>query len=244
MNSAVQIWFLATDTLDADAVRAAEETLSADERTRANRFRFSEDRRDYVVAHDLLRRALSQLESIPPADWVFDAGEHGKPFVSSSDLTFSLSHTRGFVACAASRQVRLGLDVERVDRAVNDTEIAERVFARSEAEALERMPHDQRAPRFMELWTLKEAYVKATGLGLSQPLTELSFDLSQESRIGYSLPGDADREAWAFALFAPSSSVRLAIAVSGKTGESMQFIMHLADKAAHAPTLRPFRTSF
>ena len=245
MSPTVQIWFLATDVLDADAVRAAEETLSVDELTRANRFRLAEDRRDYVVAHDLLRRALSRLESIPPADWLFEAGEHGKPFVRSSDLTFSLSHTRGFVACATSRRVRLGLDVERIDRAVNETEIAERFFARAEAEALERTSDDQKAPQFMELWTLKEAYVKAVGLGLLQPLTELSFDLSRETRIGYDLPLDVDRETWTFALFAPLPSVRMAVAVSEESGEAVRFIVRPADTAEHDVTgLRPFRTSF
>ena len=243
MESTVQIWFRATDELDHNAVRAAEATLSVAELTRADRFRFAEDRRDYVIAHDLLRRALSQLEPVAPAAWEFDAGEHGKPFVKSSDLAFSLSHTRGFVACATSRHVRLGVDVERIDRPIDETEIAERFFARSEAESLERTPLDQRASRFMELWTLKEAWVKAIGLGLLQPLTELSFDFSQESRIGYNLPPNTPAHAeWTFALFAPLTSIRMAVAVSGMPGG---FVTHPGPDGGHdAIGLRPFRTSY
>jgi 4'-phosphopantetheinyl transferase len=224
----VHVWFRCTETLDAQAIDAACATLSPDERSRLERFQFQEDRRDYALAHDLLRRSLSRLAPVSPAEWMFESGEYGKPRVNPPGLAFSLSHTHGFVACAVARDLRVGLDIERIDRRIDAQAIADRFFSAPEATALERSVGDRQAALFVELWTLREAYVKALGLGLSQPLTDLSFDLDEDARIRVpALPG-AGRHPWLFAVFAPSPQTRMAVAASGSEGGPLRIVARSA----------------
>ena len=254
MTGDIHIWYRETESLDSSAVRAAEATLSAEERARADRLRFPHDRRDYVVAHDLLRRSLSTLDPLEPGEWQFDVNEHGKPHVRPAvpgdgsnerrALSFSLTHTRGLVACAIGFNVRVGVDVERLDRDVAAAEVAARFFAPREVAALQQCDAASRTLRFVELWTLKEAYVKAIGLGLTQPLSALSFDLEDDA-IAFTSPS-SDRASWSFAVFAPSPSTRMAVAVCGGNRDQPGLVVR-ADGGAvtrdGGTRMSPLRTS-
>ena len=173
----VHVWCRATDALSGDDLRAADATLSDDERERCVRFVRPDDRRDFAAAHDLLRRALSTFENREPGEWAFAAGGHGKPMLDPlmGGLHFNLSHTRGFVACAVTRAAPVGIDVERLNRDVDLSRLAARFFSSAEIEDLGKSA-DARG-HFFELWTLKEAFLKSTGDGMSRPLNSMSFDL-------------------------------------------------------------------
>jgi 4'-phosphopantetheinyl transferase len=220
----VHIWFRHTEQIDPQSIDAARATLSVGERARLERFQFQEDRRDYALAHDLLRRSLSRLAPVSPHEWTFESDAYGKPWVNPSGLAFSLSHTRGFVACAVARDLRVGLDIERIDRRIDALAIAGRFFSAPEATALERCRADRQAALFVELWTLREAYVKALGLGLSQPLTDLSFDLGEDACIRVAALPRAGRHPWLFAVFAPSPQTRMAVAASGGEAEPLRIV--------------------
>src|SRR5262245_17240681 len=162
------------------------EVLSTEERARRDRFVFDRDRRDFVAAHALVRRLLSRAGDTRAADWRFDIDAHGKPWVVTSQagkppLVFNLSHTHGLVACAVARGTTLGLDVERVDRIASGPDIAGRFFAPSEIRMLDRHAPDDYTGRFIELWTLKEAYIKAVGTGLAHPLDSFAFSFDGEA---------------------------------------------------------------
>src|SRR5262249_33258429 len=155
-----------TDSGDTGAAESAVRYLSSDERARRNRFRFERDRRDFAMAHDLLRRTLSRYADVRPEDWRFTADRHGKPSIDTADaalrsLAFSLSHTSGCVACAVSKNHLVGVDVERTDRRVSTRELAWQCFSPDEANWLRQFADSQ--PGFSELWTLKEAFLKALG---------------------------------------------------------------------------------
>ena len=245
----VHIWYRETESLGPDAIGAAEATLSADERTRCDRFHFSHDRRDYAVAHDLLRRSLSRYSPVPPAEWRFDTDQYGKPSIKRSgepSPSFSLSHTRGLVACAIASGMQVGVDVERVERNIATTDLAERYFSPDEAAALRHCHENARTRRFAELWTLKEAYIKAIGLGLSQVLAEFSFELDEDGSIGVKPPPRADSGLWHFAVFAPSHHTRLAVAVRGNDGDRLRFIARGAGGSSASDDghrIDPLRTS-
>ncbi len=154
--------------------------LSKDESDRADRFHFSADRDSYILAHGLLRLALSRTCAIPPREWRFEPDKHGKPFIvwpAGESLRFSLTHSRGMVACASSARMDLGIDAEYVNKSLDLISIAKTVFSSFEYHALLSASEAERADRFFILWTLKEAYVKARGLGLSLPLDKFSFIL-------------------------------------------------------------------
>jgi 4'-phosphopantetheinyl transferase len=212
----VHVWHRTTDSADAlDAYETDLSDLSPDERARCARFAFARDRRDFAAAHALLRTQLSRYADIRPTAWTFDARPGGKPFIVSSGesaLAFNLSHTHGLVACAIARCGEVGIDVESVDRALDGRKIAARYFSKVECEWLDACDARERAVRFIELWTLKEAYIKAIGLGLTHPLNAFSFTFADERRILFNPPPDIEASAWTFALFAPSAQYRMAVA--------------------------------
>ena len=218
-KSDVYIWYRDTASLDSDAVKAADRHISIEERARRDRLRFVADRRDFTIAHDLLRRSLSRYADIRPTDWQFATNEHGKPSIKSSDpqvrtLSFSLSHTRGCVACAISSNAALGIDVERSDQSRRVEEIADRYFSENEAAWMRQCSDELRNVRFAELWTLKEAFLKAVGVGLFGSLTCVSFRFEVPARIEFSAPSTINPREWNFALFEPVTNVRLGIAIN------------------------------
>jgi 4'-phosphopantetheinyl transferase len=222
----VHVWFRATDSLDEAAIAAASSVLSDEERAQYRRFRFAHDARDYVAAHALLRHTLSLGGDQTPAEWRFAKTPAGKPLLIAEDAnraSFSLSHTRGMVACAVTSDAEVGVDVEWVDREVDAEGIAARFFAPAEAAQLAGLKGDARRDRFFDLWTLKEALVKALGRGMAMSLRSLAFTVGPGGDIGLDAP-DIDPDAWRFALFAPSPRHRLALAVERQHSDSAQLI--------------------
>src|SRR3954470_6802052 len=136
MRREVHVWFRSTDRMDDAAIAVAASVLSDEERVRYRRFHFRRDARDYAAAHALLRHTLSRSGERLPAEWQFEKTPAGKPLLrdaGAAPVAFSLSHTHGMVACAVTSAAAVGVDVERVDRAVNAADIATRFFAPEEA---------------------------------------------------------------------------------------------------------------
>jgi len=211
----VRIWVRQTGSLGAEAIDGAVAVLSADERAQYQRFHFARDARDYAAAHALLRHALSRDGHRAPADWIFDKTPLGKPFLRNpldAAPAFSLSHTRGLVACAVTHGADVGVDVEGIDRDVDSADIASRFFSPQEAAHLMALDDETRRGRFFELWTLKEALVKALGIGMGASLHHLAFTVSAAG-IRLEAPPEIDPGAWEFGLNTPEPRYRLAVAV-------------------------------
>ena len=213
----VRVVWCATAALNEDAVHAATALLSPDERDHAQRLRFRDDARDYALAHALLRRELSRGSSTAPAAWSFDRGEHGKPFLAGHDAAapaFSLSHTRGMVACAIARpEVAVGVDVETNQRDLDAARLAERFFAATEVAALATLPESARRERFYDLWTVKEAVVKAVGLALPPALPHVAVEIRSDTDIELKRSPIAADGAWQLRLLTPARGFRIAVAI-------------------------------
>ncbi|WP_424361135.1 4'-phosphopantetheinyl transferase family protein [Methylocystis parvus] len=158
---------------------ALAELLNDEERARAERFAFEEDRQAYVAAHGLLRVELSRRVDLPPQEWRFGVRAHGKPYLLDPprDLRFNMSHTRGMVAVALAEGVEIGVDVEPSDRRAESMKLAKRFFAPEEVALLAAVEGEARRDMFFAIWTLKEAVVKATGQGLSRALDSFAISL-------------------------------------------------------------------
>jgi 4'-phosphopantetheinyl transferase len=150
--------------------------LSPDEIARADRYAHQKDRVLYITAHYLLRQTLSLHAPIKPSDWRFLSGPHGKPALLDNDsaLAFNLTHTNGLVAVAVSRGTDLGIDAECSHRRVN-THIADHRFSDAEITWLKALSPDEQVRGFLRLWTLKEAFLKSTGKGLTQSLSSFTI---------------------------------------------------------------------
>lgn len=176
--------------------------LGPAERDRAARFMFERDRDAYLLAHALTNSTLAELTAQPPQALRFELGEHGRPELvqpgSARRLRFNLSHTEGLVACAFTLEHDVGVDVEHVDRRVGIAEVAPRVFSQVERQGLDAQASEaSRCARFFELWTLKEAYIKAIGKGLAAPLAQITFELGERAAprlsFGTGVADDAGR---------------------------------------------------
>ncbi|MEZ5293625.1 MAG: 4'-phosphopantetheinyl transferase superfamily protein [Vicinamibacterales bacterium] len=218
LQGSVQVVTVETAEADETLVATLHARLSADEQARAARFVRAADRRTYVIAHALVRVTLSDHASSPPEAWRFRTGVHGRPEIAAppahaEDLVFSLSHTTGLAAVAVARRRLVGVDVEEVNRTVSER-VAEAQFAPAEVEALRALPPDERRRAFFDYWTLKEAYVKACGHGLTLPLDGFAFTLADGRPPAVAFADGVDRAGrWQFELSWPTPAHRLAVAV-------------------------------
>jgi 4'-phosphopantetheinyl transferase len=219
-------------------IRSMLPLLSQDERERALRFRFGRDRAAFSCAHLLLRRCLEQITGRP--DWSFAEGPYGKPALPSAlgspALAFNISHTRGRVACALARGHEVGVDVETSDANVDHAGLAERNFSVREQRMLDGRTGADLAATFFSIWTMKEAVIKATGLGLQMPLDQFTVEVDRPAvRFDPALSEDETRwrldclradEAW------------LAVAVRSPSGTTVpeRFRWHRVD---HETLLQP-----
>ena len=229
MRPQVHVWLARPDDPGHDArLEGYRGLLTDEERARGERFRFARHRRQFWVTRALVRTSLSQYFDVPPRDWRFEPDVHGRPRVVSpcevSPLSFNLSHTDGLIACGCTWGATLGCDVEDLQRRLETHKVARRFFAEPEVAALDAGPQDLRPRRFLEFWTLKEAYLKARGTGLRLPLGDFAFELSE--RIGgldHALPEririafhgiDDDPARWRFTLHDPTPHHLLALALN------------------------------
>ena len=199
----VSIWYAQpSKQCEPGLVRRHRELLCEGERARAERFRLEEDRHTFIVAHALVRLALSSKRSdVDPAAWRFAPNAFGRPEIAHppSRCRFSLSHTSGVAACAVTDDCDIGVDVEKIGAAA-PLEIARQHFSSEEAEELAALPERMRTERFFAYWTLKESYVKARGLGLRIPLDQFRFRVGTGAPItvSFDVGCEDDPGAWHF----------------------------------------------
>jgi len=167
----------------------------------------------------LVRNTLSRYAPIEPRDWSFKYNRYGRPEIagggSTLGLRFNLSHTKGLVACIVTNALDCGIDVE-YERPLDDLmQLACTVFSTNEQASLNSLPSELQLGRFYALWTLKEAYIKARGLGLSLPLQEFSFELEEAAspslEIADSLEDDPDE--WQILTCQATKMHKLAVAL-------------------------------
>jgi 4'-phosphopantetheinyl transferase len=230
----VHVWLSVPERISDPSLLARYQTLLSDEeRARAARFAFAEHRHQFCVAHALVRASLSRYAPVAPEAWRFAAAERGRPEIVAAapdlpPLRFNLSHAAGLVGCAVALRRDVGVDIEDFTRRVEIEAIARRYFAPVEQLALERAGAKRRRERFFELWTLKEAYVKARGLGLAPALEKIAFELEPGAPIRLRFgPGfDDDPDAWQLALHRPTERHVLAVAVRRAADPDLAIALH------------------
>lgn len=204
------------------SLAAAERMLDPADRARALQISNLEVRRQFVFGRFLLWRMLEEL-AIPRRPLRKHA--LGKPYLEGRPIDFNLSHTRGGVTVLLGRG-ELGVDVERADRRVDVERVGVRSFTHAELRWVRSGDPNE---RFIRMWTLKEAYMKARGLGLRLSPKTFSFEVAeQEARLVRSR--DRVERGW---IFHPSRAgpLRLAVAVRGP-GTERGAILERYDGAA------------
>lgn len=214
------VWFVDAGGSGGERLASSPFALITDaERARHDRYKFEHSRREYRTTRALVREVLSRYASVAPEQWQFAANAWGRPEISGPSgaprLRFNLTNTQGMVAIIVSSEHEVGLDVEPLDRDSETTAIADRYFSPSEVRALFSLPKDEQRARFFDYWTLKEAYIKACGMGLAIPLDHFSFQIEPAKPIGISFhpKRDDDPAAWQFAQHRPTPRHLLSAAI-------------------------------
>lgn len=216
----VEVWMAKTDPgSDPDLLGRCRDLLTEEERAAASAFHHESDRRRAVVSRALLRTTLSRYARVAPAAWRFERGAHGRPQIvgpGAPRLRFSVSHTRELAVCAVTLDVPIGVDLEPIGRDVHDLVASETILSRAEIDALRALDPREREQRFLEIWTLKEAYLKALGTGLARCPSELEFDLGDPGTIVGRLGSEAEERGpeWWFAILRVEAHQDLVLALS------------------------------
>lgn len=204
----VHVYRFGLDLSAADQARAAQ-CLSTEEQARSARYLRPTDRQRFAAGRGQMRQILSVYCQIAPEALQFHQNPQGKPALVDHPMCFNLSHSSDVAVLAVTHGQAVGIDLETNTRQADYTNIARRFFAPSETEALLALTPTQQAQAFLNIWTRKEAYIKALGVGLSIPLDSFTVSLGEPAVLSGAA---AD---WNLLTFTPSLSFTAALVVDG-----------------------------
>jgi 4'-phosphopantetheinyl transferase len=224
LDDEVQLW-----RIDLEAIRENEaqwqKILSRDESARASRYHFARDRQRFVAARAWLRIILASYLETEPSRIEFSYSDKEKPSLSpkfsESGITFNISHSGGIGLLGFARRREIGVDVEEIRHNSDLEAIARRFFSAREQEELAAIPKDAKADAFFRCWTRKEAYIKATGDGLSLPLSQFDVSLNPDDNdaLAATRPDPGEAEKWLLRGVPAGVGYAAAICVRGRNWE-------------------------
>jgi len=181
-NEAHLWWVKCSELNDTALLKQYRDLLSVVELERQQRYALEKLRHRDLLSRALVRTSLSRYQEVNAKGWSFTAGEYGKPSISSpvSSLRFNLTHAEDYIVLAVSRHHDIGIDIEYMQRKASHLKIAEAYFSNIERADLSVLPEKAQRARFYDYWTLKEAYLKACGLGVMAGLDHFGFQLNQD----------------------------------------------------------------
>ncbi len=215
----VYVWLAKLDQ-SSDHVQQLLRSLSRDEYQRSQSYRFARDRRNYIVARGLLRELLAACIGLPPSEVVFKYGPHGKPEIANdwtnNAICFNLAHSHDVVIYAVTCHRRVGIDIEYVFQSIEIEELSNHILTERERATLQTLTAIERQLAFFTYWTRKEAYIKATGEGLSVSLNglDVSFAKGNVPTIGITR-GVGEVANWSIQDLRPLPGYMAALAVEG-----------------------------
>lgn len=201
------------------------DVLSLDERVRAERFHFVQDREKYIMARGSLRNILGRYLDVKPGEIRFTYNSHGKPALdlefAANQLKFNVSHSTELALYAVTADREIGVDIEHFRSSVVEEDIAERFFSPGEVAVLRALPQQVQVQAFFACWTRKEAYIKARGQGLSIPLDQFEVSLvpGQPASLERVFTDPDEVHRWTVQDLAPAPEYAGAVCVGGRGWE-------------------------
>lgn len=155
--------------------------LSNDEQIKADHFRFEKLRLRYIAGRAVLRKLLGGYIGCEPEALIFVYNDYGKPSLQNVDsgLRFNVSHSGETMLAAFALNSKIGIDIETIQQNIDCMDICQHWFSVQESDALRDLPEEKRIGAFFRVWTRKEAYIKARGIGLSYPLNRFSVSMDE-----------------------------------------------------------------
>jgi 4'-phosphopantetheinyl transferase len=213
----VHIWCVSP--VSAACLSDLKDSLSVDERMKADRFYFNRDREQFVRARGTLRFILGKYLNCDSRALIFAYGAHGKPTLADSAVRFNTSHSGDYILHAVSLRLELGVDVEHMRRNVEIEELSARYFSPAENAVIAALPAQQKRVAFFRCWTQKEAFLKAKGIGVSLPLNQFDVAVAPDQAAGllntHYDPSEAQR--WSMLELHPAYNYAGAVAIEGQS---------------------------
>lgn len=178
-ENSVEVFYCRTRELDS-LLEELKKYLSGQEKMRADKFLFDSNRKTYICSHALLRLILSARLHIDPEEIIIVNDSRMKPCLFEGALHFNLTHTREAFAIAVSRKMYVGIDIEDINRQTDITSLIRTCLSEKENEFVTKNKQKERE-RFFLLWTRKEAFLKAIGIGISTNLSR--FETSERKNV-------------------------------------------------------------
>jgi len=232
----VQLW-----RVDLEALRGGESRwkllLSPDELRRASRFHSARDRQHFIAARAILRTILAAYLESEPASLCFSYSKREKPSLgpphNESGISFNISHSGGVALLAFSRRREIGVDVEQIRHDFDLKAIAQRFFSAHEQDQLAALPTGGAVENFFRCWTRKEAYIKATGDGLSLPLSQFDVSLnpSETNALLATRPDGKEAALWSVREVPAGDGYVAALCVRGRDWKLNEWSAHSRERA-------------
>lgn len=221
LDDEIHVW-RANLNLATQHIEKLESVLSEDEKLRANRFKFSKHRQRFIAARAILRQLLARYLEVSANKINFTYNPHGKPELGSCfnniHLQFNISHSEDLALYSFNYEQKIGIDLEYLRENVDYKSIAQRFFCETEFQLIASCIDEQQQERFYQLWTAKEAYLKATGIGLGGGLETSEIKLDPEDNIYlHSISNKLETASnWSLYNFIPETNFVATIALLGK----------------------------
>jgi 4'-phosphopantetheinyl transferase len=226
-SSEVHVWTISISSLGDDP-HSRLNLLSADELERRASFRFDEDKRRFSLTREVLRILVGAHTHTDPPDVAFSISPAGKPRLAnpSCNLRFNVTHSGDFAMIALARDREVGVDLEMQRPDLAGEELVARCFSENGHHRWLQMAVARRTEAFFRLWTAKEAFIKATGAGLSMPLNSFDVELLEgcELRLAATRQNPKDALRWNIQNLAAPAGYCAALATEGESGLIHQFV--------------------
>jgi len=215
-------------TIDLDRAvqnpNGGDEILTLDEIERASRFRLDLHRNRFLRCRRALRRILANSLRCTPNQIHFQYGDHGKPCLDG--LHFNVAHSDGLALIAVSHAGEVGIDVEAVRWLDDFDALVARFFCSRESRLFARLPNELKPVAFFNLWTRKEAILKATGEGIAHSLNRVDVTfLPDEPPCVLSMPNDNSWCDWTLKTLAPAPGYIGALAIKNSSAP-LELVIH------------------
>ena len=217
----VHIWRAGID-LPSKRVQEFKGSLSTEERIKADRFRFEQDKSRFIAARGILRRILACYLGVDPGTIRLCYEKDGKPRLQNAfgktGIQFNLSHSEGLAFYVFAEGHEVGVDVEYMREISEMEQIVEQFFSVTERVFFGTLPTSEKQETFFNWWTRKEAFTKATGEGLSYPLDRFDVSAGPGKSVGLlTILGDTkEASRWSMWDVRPAEQFAGAVVVEGE----------------------------
>ena len=221
-NDTIDLWFIDPATLPPSQVNDLTALLSEEEFAKLKHYRHQATRHTALLTRAISRLVLSHYTQTPAVSLTFTKQPNGKPELANNahNIRFNLSHNDQLIVLAVCVNDEIGCDIESPNRKVNIPAITRRFFAPQEQQLLSQLPEQLQQQQFFEIWTLKEAFVKATGLGIALGLDRFYFQTLPFIKVLFNAQYPLPPQAWQF-YQAPLNQQLLAICRASEQKQSV-----------------------